>query len=101
MKISILTFPKAINYGTALQAVALKKKLEDLNNEVCFLEHNCKEIDNSNSLFDFSQMLNPKYTIAHLYNLPVALKRKTKSIQILRFTFRESRNVLSKKGLIL
>ena len=76
MKISILTFPKAINYGTALQAVALKKKLEDLNNEVCFLEHNCKEIDNSNSLFDFSQMLNPKYTIAHLYNLPVALKRK-------------------------
>ena len=76
MKISILTFPKAINYGTALQAVALKKKLEDFDNDVCFLEHNCEEIEKSNSVFDFHECLNPKYTIAHLYNLPVALKRK-------------------------
>ncbi len=76
MKISILTFPKAINYGTALQAVALKKKLEDFKNDVCFLEHNCAEIEKSNSVFDFRECLNPKYIIAHLYNLPVALKRK-------------------------
>lgn len=76
MKISILTFPKAINYGTALQAVALKKKLEAYDNDVCFLEHNCEEIKKSNSLFDFSEALNPKYTVAHLYNLQVALKRK-------------------------
>ena len=76
MKISIVTFPKAINYGTALQAAALKKKLEDYGNEVCFLEHKCDEIEKSNSLFDFREALNPKYTLAHLYNLPVALKRK-------------------------
>ncbi len=76
MKISILTFPKAINYGTALQAAALKAKLENLGNEVCFLEHRCDEIEKSNSLFDLREALNPKYTFAHLYNLPVALKRK-------------------------
>ncbi len=76
MNISILTFPKAINYGTALQAVALKKKLEDYGNEVCFLEHNCPEIEKSNSVFDFREALNPQYTIAHLYNLRDALKRK-------------------------
>lgn len=78
MNISILTFPKAINYGTALQAVALKKKLEENNNNVCFLEHNCSEIEKSNSVFDFREALNPKYTIAHLYNLPEAIKRKNK-----------------------
>ena len=76
MKISILTFPKAINYGTALQAVALKRKLELYGNEVCFLEHNCPEIEKSNNVFDFREALNPKYTLAHLYNLPVAIKRK-------------------------
>lgn len=76
MKISILTFPKAINYGTALQAAALKRKLEDLGNEVCFLEHNCEEIEKTNRVFDFREAVNPKYTLAHLYNLPVALKRK-------------------------
>ena len=76
MKISILTFPKAINYGTALQAVALKKKLESFGNEVCFLEHNCDEIEKSNKVFDLRDAINPKYTLAHLYNLPVAIKRK-------------------------
>ena len=76
MKISILTFPKAINYGTALQAVALKKKLEEFNNDVYFLEHNCKEIEKSNSVFDFRECFKLKYTIAHLYNLPIAIKRK-------------------------
>lgn len=77
MKISILTFPKAINYGTALQAVALKKKLELYGNEVCFLEHKCDEIEKSNKVFDFRDAINPKYTLAHLYNLPIALKRKS------------------------
>lgn len=76
MKISILTFPKAINYGTALQAVALKRKLETYGNEVCFLEHKCDEIEKSNNLFSFRDALNPKYTVAHLYNLPSAIKRK-------------------------
>ena len=76
MKISIITFPKAINYGTALQAAALKKKLEDYGNEVCFLEHKCEEIEKTNRVFDFHEALNPKYALAHLYNLPVALKRK-------------------------
>ncbi len=76
MKISILTFPKAVNYGGALQAAALKRKLEDLGNEVCFLEHKCEEIEKTNRVFDFREAVNPKYTLAHLYNLPVALKRK-------------------------
>ena len=89
MKISILTFPKAINYGTALQAAALKKKLETYGNEVYFLEHNCDEIEKTNSVFDFREALNPKYSLAHLCNLSAALKRRKnfKSFQQKYMTF--------------
>ena len=36
MKIGILTFPTAINYGTALQAAALGKVLADKGNVCAF-----------------------------------------------------------------
>ncbi len=76
MNIGILTFPTAINYGTALQAAALGKVLSDKGNDVRFIDHRCPLIDSTNSIFDFKNIFDIKYTIAHLYNLPVAIKRK-------------------------
>lgn len=76
MKTGILTFPTAINYGTALQAAALGRVLSDKGNEVAFLDHRCPLIDSTNSVFDLKNITDIKYTLAHLYNLPVALKRK-------------------------
>ncbi len=76
MNIGILTFPTAINYGTALQAAALGKVLADKGNTVHFLDHRCPLIDSTNSIFDIKNVFNVKYTLAHLYNMPVALKRK-------------------------
>lgn len=76
MKIGILTFPTAINYGTALQAAALGKVLADKGNEVRFLDHRCPLIDSTNSIFDIKNVFDVKYTLAHLYNMSVALKRK-------------------------
>lgn len=76
MKIGILTFPKAINYGTSLQALALKKVLDSLGAEAFFMEHKCDAIDDSNKLFDIKHALSPSYTLAHLHNLPSAIKRK-------------------------
>ena len=75
MKIGILTFPTAINYGTALQAAALRKVLTDNGHDVRFLDHRCQLIDSTNKVFDLRCVLDLKYTLAHLYNLPVALKR--------------------------
>ena len=76
MKIGIVTFPTAINYGTALQAAALGKVLSGDNNTVRFIDHRCPLIDSTNSVFDFRNIFDIKYTIAHLINLDVALKRK-------------------------
>ena len=75
MKIAILTFVKAINYGAVLQAFALSEKLKSYGADVYFLNYNNKKIQSSNSVFDFKRLLNLKYTIAHLYNLPCAIKR--------------------------
>lgn len=78
MKIGILTFPRAINYGAALQATALQNTLQNLSNDTAFMPYKNKKIEASSKVFDISQMLSVKYTIAHLYNLPDALKRKKK-----------------------
>ncbi len=76
MKIGILTFPKAINYGAALQATALSKVLTDRSNEVSFLSHINKKTSSASKVFDLSQIFDIKYTVAHLINLSVAIKRK-------------------------
>lgn len=75
MKIAILTFAKAINYGAVLQAVALSEKLKSYGAKVLFLNYNNHKIKKANSIFDFNKILNLKYTLAHLYNLPCAVKR--------------------------
>lgn len=76
MKIGIVTFPRAINYGTSLQAAALRAVLLRNSNDVIFCEHDCEQIDSSNALFDIKRFPDIKYTIAHLYNLPDAIRRK-------------------------
>lgn len=76
MKTGILTFANSINYGAALQALALKKSVESLGSEAVFIDHKCAAIDSASKLFDFKCALSPAYTVAHLYNFPEALKRK-------------------------
>ena len=76
MKLGILTFSKAINYGAALQATALRKVLLNQAEKVCFLDYSCKAIDSASKIFDITKLLDLKYTIAHLYNMPEAIKRK-------------------------
>lgn len=76
MRIGIITFPTAINYGTALQAAALGKILASDSRTVNFIDHRCQLIDSTNSIFDLRNIFDLKYTLAHLINLDVALKRK-------------------------
>ena len=76
MKIGIVTFPEAINYGTSLQAAALKRALDPSADEVFFFRHRCAAIDASNALFDLKSARDPRYAAAHLYNFPTALARK-------------------------
>lgn len=76
MKAGIVTFEKAINYGTSLQAVALLKVLQEQEIDAAFVHHYCEEIDKTSRVFDWKQARSPAYTLAHLYNLDVARKRK-------------------------
>ena len=54
MKLGILTFSKAINYGAALQATALRKVLLNQAEKVCFLDYSCKAIDSASKIFDIT-----------------------------------------------
>lgn len=76
MKTGIVTFPKAINYGTALQAAAMKNVLSQYGGEVFFIDHACPEIDKSNAVFDLREAKDPRYVIAHSINLSNAIKRR-------------------------
>ena len=75
MKVGILTFSKSINYGAALQAVALKHTVSSLGADVTVMDHPCALIDSSSKVFDFSCILSPKYVITHMINMPIAIKR--------------------------
>ena len=76
MRVGILTFEKAINYGTSLQAAALIAVLRELGVEVSFVSHSCEEIDKTSRVFDWKQIGSPAYVLAHLYNFDVALRRR-------------------------
>lgn len=78
MKIGILTFGKAINYGGALQAAALQKVLRDLDQDVCLVDHRCPMIDDTSKVFDIKRISDIKYTLAHVFNLAEAIHRKQK-----------------------
>lgn len=76
MKIGILTFPRAINYGAALQAAALQCVLQEQGADASLIDYNCEAIARTSRIFDFKQILDARYVIAHLGNLPLAVKRQ-------------------------
>lgn len=60
MKIGILTFHKAKNYGALLQAYALQKKINDNNYEAEIIDYDCPKFKNMYSLFNFKNIRNIK-----------------------------------------
>lgn len=59
MKIGILTFHRAENFGAVLQCYALQTFLKNLNYEVKIIDYRCKAIENSYYL------LNPRILLRH------------------------------------
>lgn len=74
-KVGMVTFPRAVNYGTALQAAALQTALQAHGANAYFADHVCQKIADADKLFDIKQVFDFKYTAAHLLNLPTAQKR--------------------------
>lgn len=69
MKIGILTFHRAHNYGAVLQAYALQTYLQSLNHTVEFIDYRNEELLNVYKWFDFN-----RFKTRHLNNIYKELK---------------------------
>lgn len=77
MKIGILTFHNAVNYGAVLQAYALKKFLEENDNEVEIINYKSEFIENVYNK-PFSKNYSLKSKIKNIMTWNIQLKRNKK-----------------------
>ncbi len=87
MKIGVLTFPKAINYGAALQTAALQMVLRERGVDASVIDYKCSAIESNSKVFDIRKIADLRYTLAHLGNLPMAIKRKKQFKKFLKAHF--------------
>lgn len=82
MKIGILTFHRAYNYGAVLQAYALQYQLQELGHETYIIDYNNKSVYENYKLINIKKILrrNPLKLIIQLSNeihkLPQRFKKK-------------------------
>lgn len=55
MKVGIITFHRAINYGAVLQTLALQKTIENLNSDVEIIDYRCKTIEDDYKNFSVTK----------------------------------------------
>lgn len=83
MKIGILTFHRAHNYGAVLQAYALQECIKSLGHDVCFIDYRNKQLLDVYKLFNIKRVVsrNPvsfiKRLAKELSTLPVRAERST------------------------
>lgn len=80
MKVGVLTFHRAINYGAALQAYALVNKLNGLGFEAELADYRNLHIENSFHKFSFSKINAPKKAMSFLKSYGM-MKRKKKAFE--------------------
>lgn len=71
MKVGILTFHRALNYGAVLQSYALQQVLKDLGYDACIIDYKQKHIEKIYKVFDFEYFLS---LFCHPYALYLYLK---------------------------
>lgn len=78
MKIGILTFHRAINYGAVLQAYALQKYLESQNIKVDIIDYRSEVIEESYKLFYYTiTRKNVRSLISDIIKLPTRVKKRS------------------------
>lgn len=77
MKIGILTFHRACNYGAVLQAYALQKVIGNLGADCEIIDYRNEVIEQSNHIFFLmSEVIRPRHIVAALLNAPLRLYRR-------------------------
>jgi len=79
LKIGIITFHRAINYGAVLQTYALSKYLRELGYDVQVLDYRCKAIEDSYKVNVSFNM----YSLKRLFLSPLSLNKKRKFYRFL------------------
>lgn len=70
LKVGVITFHRAINYGAVLQMYGLQKKLESMNIEACVIDYRCKYMEQK---YDSKHRLSIKN---HIKNIPLLIKKR-------------------------
>ena len=94
MKIGILTFHRAINYGAVLQAYALKSKLEELGNQVEVVDYKNEYFSKIYSVLYFKSF-SLKDIILAFYNFPIRIKKNKRFEDFINKNLNLSREVNS------
>lgn len=82
MKIGILTFHRAVNYGAVLQAWALQTFLQNKGYDAGILDYRCKAIEENykllskHKIFAGSLLSSVKYILSRIFHFSVILNRK-------------------------
>lgn len=77
MKIGIITFHRAINYGAVLQTLGLQKALEQINYDVEVIDYRCKQIEDDYKNFKIgSNVIKDLVKSTLLYSVRSRKKRK-------------------------
>jgi hypothetical protein len=69
MKIGILTFHRAKNFGAFLQAFSLQEYLKSLEHNVEIIDYRCNAIEQSDNLFDFKSLFKRKNILKSIHIL--------------------------------
>lgn len=93
MKVGIMTFHRAINYGAILQVLALQKSIEKFNVEVEVIDYRCEKIekDYSNIRIRKNTVLND--TINSVLSYPIRRKKKNNFLKFMNNNLNLSKEV--------
>lgn len=98
MRICILTFHRAQNYGAVLQAYALQKKIEELGHTCDILDYRCEKIENSYKLFGVKSP-SPKNVVSMLLHLPFNIKKEKSFAKFRKQFLRISEEIYTRQNI--
>lgn len=97
MKIGIITFHRAANYGAVLQAYALQSYLQEKQQDAEIVDYRCKAIERVYSPFYFLYVKGMKAKLKQLFRFPVKFKKRRLFNRFLREELTLSNSISAKQ----
>lgn len=98
MKVGIMTFHRAINYGAVLQSLALKETIKSLGNECEIINYKCDELEKVASPF-YVKSLHPKDIAVFLLQIKMRLLKNKRFDEFAKKYLDKSKPLLTPKNI--